>query len=59
MTPSPLSKLDKSRVEDASLADDGARVLEWTRLNMPVLATLRDALAQERPLTGRRIGSLG
>jgi adenosylhomocysteinase len=56
MTQPPLSELEQSRVEDASLADEGVRVLEWTRLNMPVLATLRDELAQERALAGRRIG---
>jgi adenosylhomocysteinase len=52
----PLTALEPSNIEDPALADEGRRVLEWTRLNMPLLASLRDELAATRPLEGRRIG---
>ena len=51
-----LAALAESRVADAGLVDEGARVLEWTRLNMPLLRGLREQFADERPLAGRRIG---
>lgn len=52
----PFAGLEPSRITDATLAEAGARVLEWTRLNMPLLRGLREAFADERPLEGRRIG---
>ena len=52
----PLADLESSHVEDAALAEAGAGVLEWTRLNMPLLRGLREEFARERPLDGRRIG---
>jgi adenosylhomocysteinase len=51
-----ISQLEPSVVEDASLADAGDRVLEWTRRNMPLLARLHRELGREQPLAGRRIG---
>ncbi len=56
MNPPPLSELEPNAVEDASLADAGERVLEWTWRNMPLLTRLREELGRERPLAGRRIG---
>jgi adenosylhomocysteinase len=51
-----LDDLEQSRIEDASLADAGERVLAWTRINMPLLGALRVAFESEHPLAGRRIG---
>jgi adenosylhomocysteinase len=56
MSAPELGALEESQVEDPSLAAAGERVLEWTRINMPVLARLHAELARERPLAGRRIG---
>ena len=55
-TPPDLAELEPSAVEDAALAEQGGRVLDWTRLNMPLLRGLRDRFTAERPLEGRRIG---
>lgn len=55
MTPPALAELEPSHV-DASLAVEGAERIAWARSNMPVLAALREELARERPLAGRRIG---
>jgi adenosylhomocysteinase len=54
--PSPLADLEPSLLADRSLADDGARRIEWARANMPVLAGLHAELATAKPLEGRRIG---
>jgi adenosylhomocysteinase len=51
-----LTDLEPHAIADPGLAAEGERVLEWTRRNMPLLARLRDELAAERPLHGRRIG---
>lgn len=57
MTSAPeLATLEPSQIADPALASDGARVLEWTRLNMPLLRALREAFERDRPLEGRRIG---
>ncbi len=57
MTDAPaLTSLGESRVADPALADEGARVLEWARLNMPLLRGLHEEFARDRPLEGRRIG---
>ena len=56
MSPTALAELQPNVLQDPSLAEEGGRVLEWTRLNMPLLAGLRAELAAERPLAGRRIG---
>jgi len=52
----PLDDLEPHRLADPGLAAEGERVVAWARANMPVLAGLRDRLAAERPLEGRRIG---
>src|SRR5579872_3532215 len=54
--PPALAELEPSLVADAALATEGAERIAWARSNMPVLAGLRDELARERPLDGRRIG---
>lgn len=56
MSPPALAELEPNVLQDPSLGEEGDRVLEWTRLNMPLLAGLRAELAAERPLAGRRIG---
>jgi adenosylhomocysteinase len=43
-------------IEDASLAEDGARRVAWTRGNMPLLAGLRAEFAAELPLKDRQLG---
>ena len=56
MSAPDLADLEPEVIESAALAEQGERVLEWTRLNMPLLRGLRDRFADERPLEGRRIG---
>jgi adenosylhomocysteinase len=51
-----FADLEPQVIENAALAEQGARVLEWTRLNMPLLRGLQERFAGERPLDGRRIG---
>jgi adenosylhomocysteinase len=50
-----FTELEPSHV-DSSLAAEGAEKIAWAGSNMPVLAALHDAFADERPLAGRRIG---
>ena len=54
--PPALAELEPSLLEDEQLAAEGAERIAWARSNMPVLAGLRDELAREQPLAGRRIG---
>lgn len=54
--PPQLDRLEPSLLEDDALAAEGAERIAWARSNMPVLAGLRDELAREQPLAGRRIG---
>ena len=56
MTAPDLNELEPSLVESPALAGEGERVLEWTRLNMPLLRGLRERFTADRPLAGRRIG---
>jgi adenosylhomocysteinase len=51
-----LAGLQPSVLENSSLADEGERVLAWTRANMPLLAGLRREFDDQQPLAGRRIG---
>ena len=44
-------------VADLTLADAGARRIEWAAREMPVLARIRERLASSRPLAGLRIGA--
>ena len=56
MTAPELAALEESRIADSALAAEGSRVLDWTRLNMPILRGLHEEFARARPLEGRRIG---
>ena len=40
------------KVADISLAEEGARRVDWARSRMPVLAKLRDEAIQTQPLLG-------
>ncbi len=44
-------------VKDLSLADDGTRRVEWAFAEMPVLRTLMDRFAAEKPLAGIRLSA--
>ena len=44
-------------VTDLALAAEGVRRIEWAEREMPVLRSIRDRFATERPLAGIRIGA--
>jgi adenosylhomocysteinase len=44
-------------VTDLGLAGEGVRRVEWAEREMPVLRSIRERFAQERPLDGLRIGA--
>ena len=44
-------------IADATLADDGDRLISWAAREMPVLALIRGRFEQERPLEGLRLGA--
>jgi adenosylhomocysteinase len=44
-------------VTDLGLAAEGIRRIEWAEREMPVLRTIRERFARERPLAGLRIGA--
>ena len=44
-------------IADAALAGLGIRRVEWAEQSMPVLASIRERFARERPLEGLRIGA--
>ncbi|MEX0801157.1 MAG: adenosylhomocysteinase [Dehalococcoidia bacterium] len=44
-------------VKDLSLADDGNKRIEWAAREMPVIATIRERFARERPLEGLRVSA--
>ena len=44
-------------VKDLSLADEGRRRTEWAESFMPVLRQIRERLAKERPLEGRKLSA--
>jgi adenosylhomocysteinase len=43
-------------VADLSLADDGQTRIEWADRHMPVLASIRERFAREKPLDGIQLG---
>ena len=45
----------KSKVADLALAAQGRLKVEWAESRMPVLMTLREKFAKEKPLAGARI----
>ncbi len=44
-------------VHDLTLADEGQRRIDWAAREMPVLASIRDRFARERPLAGVSIAA--
>jgi adenosylhomocysteinase len=44
-------------VTDLALAAEGVRRIEWAEREMPVLRSIRERFATERPLAGMRIGA--
>ncbi|HJW21439.1 MAG TPA: adenosylhomocysteinase [Candidatus Limnocylindrales bacterium] len=44
-------------VTDVGLAAEGIRRIEWAEREMPVLRSIRERFARERPLAGLRIGA--
>ena len=44
-------------VRDLGLSADGVRRIEWADRQMPVLASIRERFAAERPLDGIRISA--
>src|SRR5512141_3467597 len=44
-------------VTDIGLAAEGMRRIEWAEREMPVLRSIRERFARERPLAGLRIGA--
>ena len=44
-------------VADLSLAAQGMRRIAWADRNMPVLASIRERFAQEKPLAGQRLAA--
>jgi adenosylhomocysteinase len=49
--------LPKHDVADLSLAAQGMRRIAWADRHMPVLASIRERFAQERPLAGERLAA--
>jgi adenosylhomocysteinase len=45
-----------SDVADLGLAEVGAARIEWADAQMPVLRSIRERFARERPLEGVRVG---
>ncbi len=50
-----MDETDSYTVADISLADGGARRVDWARSRMPVLAVLRERAEAEKPLVGMRV----
>jgi adenosylhomocysteinase len=48
---------EKYDVKDPALADEGTRRIEWALAEMPVLRTLIDQFAKEKPLAGTRVAA--
>jgi len=44
-------------IKDINLADEGLARIEWAERDMPVLRSIRERFAEERPLEGVRIGA--
>ena len=47
----------RDSIKDIDLADAGLARIEWAARDMPVLASIRERFAKERPLEGVRIGA--
>ena len=44
-------------IKDLALAPEGLLRIEWADMHMPVLASIRERFAREKPLAGLRIGA--
>ena len=44
-------------IKDKALAPEGVLRIEWADMHMPVLASIRERFAREKPLAGVRIGA--
>ena len=44
-----------SEIRDITLAESGARKIEWVRKNMPLLRNLELEFEREKPFAGKRI----
>jgi adenosylhomocysteinase len=44
-------------VKDLALAEEGNRRIEWAAREMPVIATIRERFAKDRPLEGLRVSA--
>jgi adenosylhomocysteinase len=53
----PVTGLPRHDVADLALADAGARRVEWAGREMPVLRSIRERLAKERPYRGVRVAA--
>jgi len=50
-----MDEAESYKVADISLADEGARRVDWARSRMPVLATLKQQAEQDKPLAGMTV----
>ncbi len=53
----PASAAAKGDVKDMTLASEGKLRIEWAERNMPVLRSIRERFAKQKPLKGIRIGA--
>jgi adenosylhomocysteinase len=52
---SPVTAASRSRIADPSLADEGARAIDWARRHMPVLDRALRARLADGALAGRKV----
>src|SRR3712207_2239143 len=55
--PMTTSKAAQGDIREPRLARDGVLRMEWAAREMPVLRLIRERFAQEKPLSGVRIGA--
>ena len=51
------TKAIQGDVRDTSLAAEGSRRIEWAAREMPVVDSIRERFAREKPLRGLRIAA--
>ena len=49
--------MEKYKIKDISLAEEGRRRIEWAALDMPVLMKIRERFRKEKPFKGLVIGA--
>ena len=49
--------MEKHDIKDASLAEGGRRRIQWAEREMPVLRSIQERFAKERPLKGMRVAA--